>query len=508
MMKATEEVSVDIEESRPEPLTSHVSKNELAKDVRQPWYRTLPYFVQGDLDASLAVFFNNLATMLVGVALIAPKIGEYRAYNYVVPAIAVSMAFGCVYYVVQAQLKSASTGRKDLCAQPFGINTPGVFAFVFGVIYPVYAGAVDTQGHEAAAELAWSVGVLANLIQGVIEIALSLIGPSIAEAVPMVALLGSLASVGLTFLCTESFQGEAYAPLVGFVPFYLIMMAMCAKVKLPKVPALILPVAIGTIMAWVIRQPGVVSVSEVQDNFRLLGWHPCRLNLEVFGKLSEVASKIAVVFPVALTVSVGTIQCRELSAKVGDDYNLRASMLGDGVATVVAALFGSPFGMTVFIGHPGFKQMGAKIGYNLICAICFILVCFSGMAGLLAGVIPTEALNPILMFIGLAICGDALDVTPQRHWPALMLSLIPGFCNWAVTQAQNFAAFICSQPGSTCAANPSSLGAWTLDNSGSLRGLYALGQGYLLTSIYLTCMLIFAIDRGFGKLQGGPSSLR
>merc|ERR1712151_1050553 len=256
------------------------------------------------------------------------------------------------------------------------------------------------------------------------------------------------------------------------------------------------------IMAWVIRQPGVVSVSEVQDNFRLLGWHPCRLNLEVFGKLSEVASKIAVVFPVALTVSVGTIQCRELSAKAGDDYKLRASMLGDGFATVVAALFGSPFGMTVFIGHPGFKKMGAKIGYNLICAVCFILVCFSGMARFLAGVIPTEALNPILMFIGLAICGDALDVTPQRHWPALMLSLIPGFCNWAVTQAQNFAAFICSQPGSTCAANPGSLGAWTLDSSGSLRGLYALGQGYLLTSIYLTCMLIFAIDRGFGKAAG------
>merc|ERR1711879_1108158 len=79
---------------------------------------------------------------------------------------------------------------------------------------------------------------------------------------------------------------------------------------------------------------------------------------------------------------------------------------------------------------------------------------------------------------------------------------VPGVCNWAVTQAENFAQFICLQPGSTCVANPSSLGAWTLDNSGGLRGLYALGQGYLLTSIYLTSMLIFAIDRGFQQAAG------
>lgn len=27
---------------------------------------------------------------------------------------------------------------RSLCSQPFGINTPGAFAFVFNIIYPVY----------------------------------------------------------------------------------------------------------------------------------------------------------------------------------------------------------------------------------------------------------------------------------------------------------------------------------------------------------------------------------
>lgn len=465
---------------------------------RRPWYKALPYIVRGDLDAFIAVFSNNLATMLVGVGIIGNKIGEERTFDYVVPGVAVSMVFGCVWYAVQAQIKAAATGRTDLCAQPFGINTPGVFAFAYSVIFPVYFGAEPSMGHAKAAELAWQVGVLGNFVQGVVEVALSLIGPSIARAVPMVALLGSLASIGLTFLFTNSFQDESYAPLVGMIPFYMILMALYANVKLPYIPPMFPPVAVGTAMAWLTRQVGVTSADEVSDNIRLLGWHPCRTTLDPFHSFSRVAPYIPVILPVALTVSVGTIQCREVAAKVGDDYNLRWSMLGDGLASIIASLFGSPFGMTVFIGHPGFKTMGAKVGYNFLCGGAFVLVCFSGMAGLFKAIFPPQALNPILLFVGLAICCDALEITPSRHWPALMLSLVPCFCNWAVTQASNFASMVCSPAlGSNCKVNPTGPGAWTLDPTGSLRGLFALGQGYLLTSIYLTSMLIFVIDRNF-----------
>merc|ERR1719240_191252 len=99
----------------------------------------------------------------------------------------------------------------------------------------------------------------------------------------------------------------------------------------------------------------------------LIGFHFMRPAFSAFGSFAQVAPFLPVIFPVALTVSVGTIQCREVAAKAGDDYNLRWSMLGDGLGTIVAALFGSPFGMTVFIGHPGFKAMGAKLGYNFLC---------------------------------------------------------------------------------------------------------------------------------------------
>lgn len=481
------------------------SKDAAIRDVeqapplreRRPWYKALPYLTRGDMDAFIAVFSNNLATMVVGVGIIGDKIGQDRVTDAVIPGVAVSMVFGCVWYAVQAQLKASATGRTDLCAQPFGINTPGVFAFAYSVIFPVYFAAEPTIGKEKACELAWHVGVLGNFLQGCVEVVLSAIGPSIARCVPIVALLGSLASLGLTFLFTQSFQGEVYSPMVGIVPFFMILMALYANVKLPYLPAMFPPVIVGTIIAWILRQPGVTSVQEATDSVDSLGWHPAQLSFGAFESFSTVSTYIPVILPVALTVSVGTIQCREVAAKVGDEYNLRWSMLGDGIATIIAALFGSPFGMTVFIGHPGFKTMGAKVGYNFLCGGAFVLVCFSGLAGLFKALFPPQALNPILLFVGLAICCDALEVTPARHWPALMLSFVPCFCNWAVTQATNFAQGICSAKGSHCSVSPSGPGAWTLDSTGALRGLYALGQGYLLTSIYLTSMLIFVIDRKF-----------
>lgn len=478
------------------PLSRNASK----------WWRSLPLFVRGDLDAYIAVFSNNLATMLIAVGLVSEKIGRHHTYDYMVPGVAMSMAFGCVFYVVQALLKASHTDRLDLCAQPFGINTPGIFAFAFSIILPVYyqngGGGDDPESETetAAQKLAWEVGVIANFVQGAIEVLLSVVGPSIASAVPVVALLGSLASIGLTFLFTNSMLGEMFAPVVGLVPFYMIILAIYSNVKLPRIPAMILPVAFGTAVAWIMRRDGVASEGVVSDSAQLLGWSPPRLTFEAFSHFDKVASYIPVVFPVALTVSVGTIQCREVAAKVGDDYNLRASMLGDGLATIVAALFGSPFGMTVFIGHPGFKAMGASIGYNLLCGASFLAVCLSGMAGLFKAVFPTQALNPILLFIGLAICSDALEVTPPRHWPALMLALVPCFCNFATTQAVNFASGICmNEPSGACTVAPSGVGAWTLDPTGDLRGLYAFGQGYLLTSIYMSAMLIYCIDRDFPK---------
>jgi len=283
-------------------------------------------------------------------------------------------------------------------------------------------------------------------------------------------------------------------PLIGFLPFFVLLLALYADVRLPKLPATLLPVFLGVVMSWL---TGYATLDHLTSSVDHLGWHPTRLTFTAFQSVREVLPYIAVTVPVAFTVSVGTIQCQQLAASVGDEYSLRASMLGDGIATIIAALCGSPYGMTVFIGHSAFKGMGAQIGYNLLGAAAMVIVAFTGLTSVLLAAIPVQALNPILLFVGLAVCTDALRETPERHWAAFLLSLVPAFCNWACQQAQSFGRVICAHQPGGCAVDVDAGGAWTLDPTGSLRGLYALGQGYLLTSIYLAGMLVFCIDREF-----------
>lgn len=458
---------------------------------KSSWYRSLPYFVKGDVDAFFALFSNNLATILAGCAMILPMVGKDIVYDRIFPGIAVAMLAGCIYYTIQAQMKAASTGRTDLCAQPFGVNTPGVFAFNGSIIIPIWAAGGGTQ---EAGRTAWHVAVAANLLQGVIEIALSIVGPQFARSVPIVALLGALASVGLAYLYTGTLQAELAHPLVGLVSFFLCLLGMYANVAIPKVPKSVLPVGVGTAIAWITGLAMWGGHDGLKDSLSQIRWHPGELNFDALTHLDKVFPYIGVTIPVALTVSIGTVQCRTLAAKAGDEYNIRASMFGDGLCTVIAALMGSPYGMTVFIGHSAFKEMGAKIGYSIMCGLATVLVCFSGLAAVVLKIVPVEALNPIILFVGLAICSDALQVTPSRHWPAFIAAIVPGIANWAIGQCESFGRNLCSANGATCTVTVAS---WTAKSE--LFGLYSLGQGYLLTSIYYASMLVYMIDREFHK---------
>ena len=48
-------------------------------------------------------------------------------------------------------------------------------------------------------------------------------------------------------------------------------------------------------------------------------------------------------------------------------YPVAESMVVDGVGTIIASLFGSPFGTVMYFGHPAFKKSGAKTGFTYDC---------------------------------------------------------------------------------------------------------------------------------------------
>merc|ERR1719401_1902894 len=237
-----------------------------------------------------------------------------------------------------------------------------------------------------------------------------------------------------------------------------------------------------------------------------MGWYPAVPDIEPFKDSDKVIEYLGITIPVALTVAIGTIQVRQMAENAGDNYNLRWSMLGDGLGTVIASLFGSPWGMTVFIGHGAFKAMGAQIGYTVLCGVAFVVVCFSGFSVMFLALFPSQVLNVIILFVGLCVCVEALEITPTRHWPALLVAFVPGLCNWACSSAAALAAAVCGEGFVTkagailkasCAVDPHGGHAWDL--TPELRGLKAFGDGYLLISIVWATLLVCILDRKFAQ---------
>ncbi len=124
----------------------------------------------------------------------------------------------------------------------------------------------------------------------------------------------------------------------------------------------------------------------------------------------------------------------ESASAAGDNYNLRKILLADGIGAIVGSMLGSPFPPAVYIGHPGWKAVGGRIGYSLATGIAIALVCFLGLTALLLALIPLVAILPILLYIGLVIGAQAFQATPTNHAPAVVLALIPNIAEWAKTQ--------------------------------------------------------------------------
>ena len=114
--------------------------------------------------------------------------------------------------------------------------------------------------------------------------------------------------------------------------------------------------------------------------------------------------------------------------------HLRQVLIADGIGALAGSLLGSPFPPAVYIGHPGWKAVGGRIGYSVATGVVISAVCFLGLTALLLAVVPLVAILPILLFIGLVIGAQAFEATPARHAPAVIIALLPNVAEWGQTQ--------------------------------------------------------------------------
>jgi AGZA family xanthine/uracil permease-like MFS transporter len=452
--------------------------------------------VRGDVDGFFGLALDNLVQFLLIDALCRGVLGFPAAlvYGRILPAAALSLVIGNLYYSRQALKLAKATGRTDVCALPYGINTVSLFAYVFLVMLPAKL-AAQAAGHPDPARVAWQAGLVACLGSGLIEFAGAFVAERIRRATPRAALLSTLAGIALTFIAI-GFLFRTYArPLIGFTTLAIILLVYFGRVRFRGgLPGGLVAVALGTAIAWA---TGIAPVGPLPTGGAGF-FPPVPVLGDLFASLGrgDLLAYLSVILPMGLFNLIGSLQNIESAEAAGDAYPTRPSLAVNGIGTLAAACFGSCFPTTIYIGHPGWKAMGARAGYSVLNAVFFALVGLTGTLAYIAWAVPIDAGMAIVLWIGLVITAQAFQATPREHAPAVVVGLLPGVAAWGALMAKNgLHAAGMGLPGGapfSAALIPAFLASDTW-----IHGVFALEQGFIFTAMILSAATVAILERRF-----------
>ena len=181
-------------------------------------------FVRGDWDGFFALGLDNLIMLLLMGSLCLGPLGFTPEFFYtrILPANAIGLLIGNLFYARQARRLARAEGRDDVCALPYGINLFTIIVFTFGVMLPAKIDALGAgKSLEEAQTIAWHAGLIACLISGLIEFGGSFIAGHLRRWTPRAALLSALAGIGLVFLGGLYFFRAFAYPWIGMATIAL-----------------------------------------------------------------------------------------------------------------------------------------------------------------------------------------------------------------------------------------------------------------------------------------------
>jgi len=471
-------------------------------------------FGAGDLDGFFGLAVDTLVQFLLVLGLCQGVLGfpADLVLGTILPGAALSILVGNLFYAWQAQKLSAKEGRDDVTALPYGINTVSLFAYVFLVMLPVKL-AAEAGGASAdeAARVGWQVGLAACLVSGALETAGAFVAEKLRRITPRAALLSTLAGIAIAFIAMDFAIRTFEAPLLAILPLAVVLATYFSEMPMPlRIPGGAWAVALGSAAAWILAvsgQPSPVSAAAAGAATEAVALH---VPIPVVGDLIAGFSHplfasffVPVMLPMGLFNILGSLQNIESAEAGGDSYPTAPSLAVNGAGSIVAAVFGSCFPTTIYIGHPGWKALGARAGYSILNGVFFTLVTIGGLTGLIAAIVPLEAGMAIVLWIGLVITAQAFRTTPGNHAPAVAVGLFPAIAAFGamiVTQTLGAAGIASGDPtlASVALEQPE---AFELSGL-RLEGLTALAQGFMFTCMIWAAASAEIIDHRFARAAG------
>lgn len=441
-------------------------------------------WVKGDLNGVFGLATNSITNTLVAVSLMQFVIGFPKEilFGKIVPGLVLSLAVGNIYFAWMAFRLGKKEGRDDVTAVPYGISVPHYFLVTFAIMLPIKLTTGDLN-------LAWSVGVAWCFVHAVVAAIGAFIGPTLQRLTPRAALLGTLAGVAITYIAMGAAFNAWNVAWLSMITLGIIFVGWLANIEFPfKIPAGLLAVIIGIIVGWA---SGFMKIEALQAAVSDIAISIPVPQIQVFlAGLPKILPYLITAIPLAIYLFLESLSNVESAIVGGDKYSTREAMLAAAGGTLVASLFGSPFPTLIYIGHPGWKSVGSRVGYSWATGVIMLVLGTTGLLGILSALIPVESILPILIYIGLLITSQAFNASPKRHAPAVAIAIIPWIADYVITQVNNGL--------SAAGTNATTLGMEALVGAGvSYGGMQVLGAGAILVGMILGAIAAYVIDHNW-----------
>lgn len=467
------------------------------------------WFSLGDLNAFFGLMLDNVTNLVLLASILIYTFGfpAEIIYSKMFPGTALGVMVGDLLYTYLAFRLARRSGKEDVTAMPLGLDTPSTIGIAFAVIGPSFLAAKANYGEEKAAIIAWHVATATLFFMGILKVFLSFFGDAVEKIFPTAGLLGSIAGVGIALLGFLPFVHTFSIPIVGLISLGIILYALVARIKLPLgLPSVLLSVFISTLVYYLLVALGLVHPPKISLNLRFALPEP---SLGFLEGMSLAINYLPLAIPFGLLTVVGGINVTASARLAGDSFVTRNILLCDAAATVVAAIFGGVSQSTAYIGHPAYKAMGGRAGYTFLTGLFVGIGGIVGYISLMAEIIPTAALAPILIFVGLEIVEQAYHAPAKKHAAAVTMAVLPSVAELARIQMSGLYGdfqivfsklkelspeIAQSLAEKLDTLKPTFLESWLTIN--------ALGHGFVLTAMLWGAITVYLIERKYLKAIG------
>ncbi|HKX61732.1 MAG TPA: regulator, partial [Verrucomicrobiae bacterium] len=314
-------------------------------------------WVPGDWNAFFGFGTNILVNLLTLTALLrfVLKMPDDLVFGRILPAAGLMLCASTVYYAWLAYRLARQTGRTDVCALPSGISVPHMFVVTFVIMLPISLRTGDpVKG--------WEAGLTWVFIQSFVLMIGGFLGPLIRKITPRAALLGTLAGVSITFISMKPAVEMFMTPMIGIPCFAIILLSWFGGVRYRGMPAGLVAIAVGTLIAWGSTALGFnfggMSLQGLTSSVSNFGFHiPLPVFGHVFSGFEFLGILLITAIPFGIYDLVEAIDNVESAAVAGDNFPTTRVLTADGVVSLLGCMMGNPFINAVYIGHPGWKAM-------------------------------------------------------------------------------------------------------------------------------------------------------